>query len=190
MTFPENIEDPHLAVSDSDQSQSQSQGSIRSTLRESSRLVEEQSNTAFILLTLKIGLGFIFFAVVLVSSVLSKLTLVSLTDSLRYHTWMYQNKSISNPDEKKWVSEHRDATISLYWHLLLSLLVPNCVTFLRCLFFGVLGKTRTSYPWPRGRAALLVRGVSKWVIAVIPVVVLPQRGVLVIHATLIVGFSL
>ena len=157
-SISENAENSPRPAAGSNSHQSQSQGSIR-TLRENSRPPEEHSSTSILfLLMLKIGFGFILFAVVLVSSVLSKLTLVSLTDSLRYHTWMYQNKSIDpmEEDETKWVSEHRDATISLYWHLLLILLVPNCVAFLRCLFFGALGKTRQSYPWPRVRATLLV----------------------------------
>ena len=115
---------------------------------------EAGSNSRLILLTLKIAIGLVFFVVVLVSSVLSKLTLVSLTDALRSLTWMYHNNTPT--DEKEWKKNNLDKTVSLYWQLLLVLLVPNCLTFLRCLFFGVLGKTRKSYPWPTASAAFLV----------------------------------
>jgi hypothetical protein len=137
------------------------QQNIRPTFLRSRRTEESGGNTG-ILLCLKLGIGVVFFFLVLSSSVLSKLTLVSLTNSLRYHTWVYQNKSILSPnlisenERENWRLQHEDDTVSLYWQLLLILLVPNCLTFLRCLFFGLLGKTKMTYPWPVGKAMLLV----------------------------------
>jgi hypothetical protein len=109
-----------------------------------------------ILLGLKLGIGGVLFILVFISNILSKMTLVYLTESLRYHTWVYQNKTISEEERENWKSQHGDDTVSLYWQLLLILLVPNCLTFLRCLFFGVLGKTRVTYPWPTSLALCLV----------------------------------
>ena len=117
---------------------------------------EAGSNSRCILLALKVAIGMVFFVVVLVSSVLSKLTLLSLTDALRYHTWIYHTNTPTKAEEEEWKEEHLNDTVTLYWQLLLVLLVPNCLTFLRCLFFGVLGKTRKSYPWPTASAAFLV----------------------------------
>ena len=133
-------------------------GSSTLPLLQNTMKTDELGSKNGIRLGLKLASGAIFFIVVLSSSVLSKLTLVSLTDSLRYHTWMYQNKSAdpTEDDEEAWVSNHRDDTVSLYWQLLFILLVPNCLTFLRCLFFGFLGKTKMTYPWPTRKAVLLV----------------------------------
>ena len=131
-----------------------SAGATFSLRRDDAADEEAGSNSRRILLTLKIAIGLVFFVVVLVSSVLSKLTLVSLTDALRSLTWMYHNNTPT--DEKEWKKNNLDKTVSLYWQLLLVLLAPNCLTFLRCLFFGVLGKTRKSYPWPTASAAFLV----------------------------------
>lgn len=144
-------------VSFSDNAQDSSPKHKRTTLRGSPRTEKPTSTPTFVLLTLKILIGLIFFIIVLVSSVLSKLTLVSLTDALRHHTWLYQNGTKPTDDEQnKWRIKHRSNVISLYWQLLLVLLVPSCFTFLRCLFFGFLGKTMKSYPWPKGSAVLLV----------------------------------
>ena len=143
VTFPDEASD-----SDSN-SHSGSMYQNRKMRRRSNPQDESSGSITGILLCLKIGIGLIFFIVVLFSSVLSKLTLVSLTDALRHRTWYYQSKTPVTKGTD-------DAIVSLYWQLLLILLVPNCLTFLRCLFFGVLGKTKASYPWPTGKAMLLV----------------------------------
>lgn len=113
---------------------------------------DSKSSSIFILLSIKIIFGLIFFVIVLVSSVLSKLSLVSLSDSLRHYTWGVQKK-----DSTAMNREAKVNVVALYWQLLLILMVPNCLTFLRCFFFGFLGKTVKSFPWPTGKAMLLVR---------------------------------
>ena len=93
---------------------------------------------------------FVFLVIVLVSSVLSKLTLVSLADRLRNVTY-YPNAS------KKDTTEHEHTTaVTLYWYLQFVLLIPNFITLVRCLAFGVIGKTTRTYPWPKERAIILV----------------------------------
>ena len=105
-----------------------------------------------LLFTLKVIIGFIFMVVVLGSSVLSKLTLLSLTDKLR-------SVSYSNTTQKI-KPEDRDMAVTLYWYLQFILLIPNCITFVRCLAFGVIGKTTNSFPWPKGWSIIIVRKCS------------------------------
>ena len=100
----------------------------------------------------KTVLGCIFMIIVLGTSVLSKLTLVSLTDKLRNVTY-YPNST------KRAAADNEvdfDTAVTLYWYLQFVLLIPNLITFVRCLAFGVIGKTTTTYPWPKGRNILLV----------------------------------
>ena len=85
---------------------------------------------------IKAAIGFIFLVMVLGSSVLSKLTLVSLTDKLRAATG--------------------NEAVTLYWYLQFILLIPTFITFLRCLVFGVIGKTTKSFPWPKTKAIIFV----------------------------------
>ena len=126
--------------------------------RRRNRKEEDQSSNNCILLTLKLIIGIVFFFIVLTCSVMSKLTLVSLTDALRHYTWDFQKSGTTRPvkETEEWRKNKGEKTIALYWYLLLILLLPNAITFLRCLFFGVLGKTKKSYPWPRWSSAFLV----------------------------------
>jgi hypothetical protein len=88
--------------------------------------------------------------IVLASSVLSKLTLVSLADRLR-NTTFYPNAS------KRDITEHECTTaVTLYWYFQFVLLIPNFVTLVRCLAFGVIGKTTRTFPWPKAKAISLV----------------------------------
>lgn len=102
-----------------------------------------------ILLSIKIIIGVILLVVVLGSSVLSKLTLVSLTDRLRYVT-------VNSSDIASISSEAHSAAVTLYWYLQFVLIVPSLITFLRCLVVGVIGKTTKSFPWPTLKMAVVV----------------------------------
>ena len=86
---------------------------------------------------IKIFIGVIFFFIVLGSAILNKLTLIGLTSRLRSATFNSSRKDIT--------PEERQTAVTFYWYLQLVLLIPNCITFLRCLIFGILGKT---FPWP------------------------------------------
>lgn len=89
--------------------------------------------------------------VVLGSSVLSKLTLVNLTGRLRKAT-----HSLNATRSGNITLEERNTAVTLYWYLQFIVLIPNLLTFLRCLVFGVVGKTTITFPWPNKRALVLV----------------------------------
>ena len=105
-----------------------------------------------VLLGLKAIIGIIFFIVFLSSSMFSRITLLSLTNELRNMTmngtFDHKNRNLTN--------EEKSEAITVYWQLLIILLVPNLLTLLRCLFFGFLGKTITNFPWPNKLAVLAV----------------------------------
>ena len=88
--------------------------------------------------------------VVLGSTVVSKLTLVGLTGRLRNATHSL------NATRSNITLEERNTAVTLYWYLQFIVLIPNVLTFLRCLVFGVLGKTTITFPWPNRRALVLV----------------------------------
>ena len=105
-----------------------------------------------LLFTIKVIIGFVFLVIVLGSSVLSKLTLLSITDKLRsilYHP----NATLRTVVE----SENRNTAVTLYWYLQFILLIPNFITFVRCLAFGVIGKTTQTFPWPKAQSIIIVR---------------------------------
>ena len=97
-------------------------------------------------------IGVSLFAIVLICSVLSKLSLLSITDHLRQLTWDITPKNGSGSGFR-----YRSEAAGLYWQLFFIMVLPNCVTFVRSFIFGVFGKTKESYPWP-SRLALV--GVS------------------------------
>ena len=88
------------------------------------------------------------------STVLSKLTLISLTGRLRRLT--HSSSQDLNVSKINITMEDRNSAVTLYWHLLLIVLIPNILTFLRCLLLGVLGKTTKSFPWPSTKALMIV----------------------------------
>ena len=45
----------------------------------------------------------------------------------------------------------------IYWQLVIIIILPHFLTFLRSAFVGVIGKTNSAYPWPRRSALLAVR---------------------------------
>lgn len=107
-----------------------------------------------VLLSVKAFIGVLLFVFVLVCLVLSKVTLVSMTDRLRNHTWkIAESHSADAGGDLRW---QRSEAAVLYWQLLFVMVLPSCVTFLRAFFFGVFGKTRRTFPWPTFRAGVMV----------------------------------
>ena len=105
-----------------------------------------------LIFAIKAVIGIVFMILVLGCSVLSKLTLVSLTDKLRSVTY-YPN---STKRDNAASDEDKTTAVTLYWYLQFVLLIPNFITLVRCLAFGVIGKTTKTFPWPKGRYILLV----------------------------------
>ena len=102
----------------------------------------------YLLLAIKTVIGCIFCLIVLAASVLSKLTLVSLTDKLRSVTHYPNATARTKEDETE--------AVTIFWYLQFILFIPNFVTFMRCLVFGVIGKTTNTFPWPKWRSIILV----------------------------------
>ena len=88
---------------------------------------------------------------VLGCSVFSKLSIAGLIDNLKEISNSLLNLNGTNPD-----TETVSRGVSIYWQLLLILWIPNALTFLRCLFFGTLGKSIQNFPFPSGKALLTV----------------------------------
>lgn len=97
----------------------------------------KQMTSKQVLLGIKAAIGIVLLVVVLASSVLSKLTLVALTDQLR-------------------AAENKDGQVTFYWYIQFVLLIPSFITLVRCFVVGVFGKTSKSFPWPNGKAILYV----------------------------------
>ena len=112
--------------------------------------VEINAKTKKLLFFIKAIIGLVFMVLMLGSSVLGKLTLVSLADHLRHATY-YPNASTRAVS-----TEERTEAVTLYWYFQLVLLIPNFITFIRCLAFGVVGKTTKTFPWPTGKAVAMV----------------------------------
>ena len=104
-----------------------------------------------VLLSVRVLIGISLLIAVLGSSVLSKLTLFSLTDRLRYVT---TNESSGASAITQ--AESHTTTVTIYWYLQFVLLIPSIITFTRSLVVGVVGKTTKSFPWPTWRAIILV----------------------------------
>ena len=90
------------------------------------------------------------FLAVLGASVLSKLTVLSLTDKLRSVTTNVSSAGIITSQE------NQVTTTSIYWYLQFIVLIPSLITLIRCLLFGVLGKTSKSFPLPTWKAIVIV----------------------------------
>ena len=85
---------------------------------------------------------FLIGACVLVGTVLSKISLVSITGRMFNLT--------------RFPDEHVLPRSVLFIQLTFFLVIPEIVSFIRCLVWGVIGKTTESFPWPTISAFVLV----------------------------------
>lgn len=111
---------------------------------------KQQSGSTTVLMALKVLCEVFLSCSVLLCTVFSKLSLVGLASHLGDVQRMVSNGSGTDPATIR-------KGVSLYWQLLLILLIPNCITFLRCLLFGSVGKSGHSFPFPRRSAFIAVR---------------------------------
>ena len=81
---------------------------------------------------------------VLVGAILSKITLVSITGRMF--------SLVSFPDE----DNHTLPQSILFAQLTLILVIPEVVSLMRCLIWGVIGKTKERFPWPNRKTILVV----------------------------------
>ena len=119
----------------------------------------KNAQAARLLLVLKYSTEIFLSFVVLLCSIISKLSLVGLTDQLGDIAAVVRNST-----DKSVSANMASRAASLYWQLLLILLAPNCVTAFRCLVFGFIGKSYTTFPFPNFRATIVVS--ISWVVGV------------------------
>ena len=135
-----------------------------------------QGHNSKAMFAVRAGIGLLLFASVLGSVTFSKLTLVSLTNELRSLTLgnmsdnykvyyliiicskvilaSYMRRNYLYYPQVK--TKDRSAIAGLYWQLLLIMVLPHCVTFMRSALVGVIGKTKATYPWPSRGAMIAV----------------------------------
>ena len=82
----------------------------------------------------------------LIGTIVNKVTLVSITG--RMHN-LYNSTGTSLQKEKN--------GSKLYIELVMIMVIPDFVSFFRCLIWGVIGKTTETFPWPTWKSVLLVR---------------------------------
>ncbi len=127
-----------------------STGSGRLATAQTKENQNESMEPARAFFAIKVMFGLLFYILVLVCTVFSKLTLVNLTDKLRNITFCQEGKDCSLEAAKY------PTAVSLYWQLLLVMIVPTFIEFMRSFMFGVVGKTTRTYPWPRMKSVLVV----------------------------------
>ena len=93
----------------------------------------------------KVAIGALLFALVLSTTVVSKLTLISMTSRLG-SALVAESDAVGVPG----------AAVSLYWQLLFVIMVPQFITFVRTMLRGVFGKRTSTFPWPTYRALAVV----------------------------------
>ena len=103
------------------------------------------------LIAIKVLVRVLLFSIVVTCTVFSKLSLISLVSRL--------NETI---DDLRRASDS-EATLhnraaGIFWQLLFIILIPQFVTFIRALLFGVCGKQSRLFPWPTPKAIVVVSG--------------------------------
>ncbi len=117
-----------------------------------SNTTEQEKGSVSALMGLKVLSEIFLSSLVLLCTVFSKLSLVGLTDDLKEISRLVSNGSGSDPSTVA-------RGVALYWQLLLILLIPNFITFLRCMLFGCLGKSSQSFPFPTQMALIMVSSI-------------------------------
>lgn len=87
--------------------------------------------------------GSVLFLEVLGCLVLSKLSFVALAQEF--------NDTVPLPLEESKVDK-----AAKFWRLLISLMVPSLFSLLRCIWRGLISRTRRNYPWPYRKAIIAV----------------------------------
>lgn len=87
--------------------------------------------------------GSVLFLEVLGCLVLSKLSFVALAQEF--------NDTVPLPLEESKVDK-----AAKFWRLLIPLMVPSLFSLLRCIWRGLISRTRRNYPWPYRKAIIAV----------------------------------
>ena len=92
----------------------------------------------------------------LTGTVVSKVSLVSITGRM-YNLSELNLFNDSDCGEDSGNIKNNSTGSKLFIQLVLLLIVPELISFLRCLIWGVIGKTSTKFPWPDCKAIAWVR---------------------------------
>ena len=108
---------------------------------------------------IRVAVNLLMFLLVLSTLVASKVSLVTILGHLRSMTnYSLSAESSTSNDVADNTEGDIKAAVGLYWQLLLILVIPNTITWVRALFNGVIGKS-ASQPWPEKLAIVVV---SSW----------------------------
>ena len=104
---------------------------------------------------IRIAVKLLMFLLVLSALVASKVSLVTILGHLRSMTNFSLSAESGMSNDGADVEGDIKTAVGLYWQLLLILVIPNLITWVRALFNGVIGKS-ASQPWPKYEAILMV----------------------------------
>ena len=104
---------------------------------------------------IRVAVKLLLFLLVLSALVAGKVSLVTILGHLRSMTNYSLNAESSTSDDVADTEGDIKAAVGLYWQLLLILVIPNLITWVRALFNGVIGKS-ASQPWPKYEAIFMV----------------------------------
>ena len=90
-----------------------------------------------------------------IGTTVNKVTLVSITG--RMHSLSRNFYNCNNASELSMEDKGQIGSIC-FFELVAIMIIPNFVSFVRCLIWGVAGKTTDTFPWPTWKSILLVRG--------------------------------
>jgi len=98
-----------------------------------------------------VAISFVVLCAMIGTSV-NKVTLASITGK------MHKLSNCTNTTNSTLSSEDKTRIGSIcYIELVVIMIIPDFVSFLRCLLWGVVGKNTDTYPWPTWKDILLVR---------------------------------
>ncbi|XP_062523518.1 uncharacterized protein LOC134198189 isoform X2 [Corticium candelabrum] len=89
--------------------------------------------------------GVVLFIFVLSTLVISKLSFLIMTQQFNDTRSPSVNESVDSLKTKK---------AAEFWRLLIALVIPSLFSFLRCLWSGLISRTKRHYPWPNKLAIL------------------------------------
>lgn len=104
---------------------------------------------------IRVAVKLLLFLLVLSALVAGKVSLVTILGHLRSMTNYSLNAESSTSNDVADTEGDIKAAMGLYWQLLLILVIPNMITWVRALFNGVIGKS-ASQPWPKYKAIFMV----------------------------------
>ena len=109
----------------------------------------------FRLKRVRVAVRLLLFLLVLSALVASKVSLVTILGRLRSMTNYSLSAESGTSNDVADTDGDIKTAVGLYWQLLLILVIPNMITWVRALFNGVIGKS-ASQPWPKYKAILMV----------------------------------